>query len=107
VRGDRVEKVGLIKEVVSQEALVKRHWKDFIEGLLDARRAWEKFQGVRLEMPSLDMLEIEWQEVMTKVPYMSRFELALDSLMSYWQMQGGTEILLPPEKEKTKKEESD
>ena len=99
MRGD---KIALVKEVLSKEEMLLRNWKDFVGGLTKAKAAWEKFQAVRMEMPSLDMLEVDWQEVMTRAPYMSRFEVAVDSLMSYWQSQGGMEILLPPKKEEDK-----
>jgi len=99
LRGDRVDKVGLLKPTFSKEEMLLGNWKAFVGGLMRAREAWEKFQALRMEMSSLDMLPVDWQEIMTRAPYMSRFEVAVDALMSYWQSQGGMEILLPKEKE--------
>lgn len=99
--------MGESKQVVAKPVLVMRYWREFVEGLMEAREAWEKLQGVMLEMPNIDMLPEEWQGVMTKVPYQSRFEIALDLLMGYWQVQGGMEILLPPKKVELKQVKKD
>ena len=85
------------------EQELKKQWKRFVGDLLDAREAWGEIQELRASMPSIEGLEVSWQEVMTKVPWQSKFEIALDALMAYWQVYGGMEILVPPEEKKVTK----
>ena len=75
-----------------QEAKIKEHWKELMRGLGIAKVAWEKFQKLRLEMPSIEHLPLEWQKVMTRVPYRAKFEVALEQMMIYWRRSGGIEV---------------
>lgn len=90
-----------------QEEKLKKEWLRFVKGLEEAKRAWENIRELRASMPSLEGLPVAWQEVMAKVSWQSRFEIALDSLMGYWQVYGGMEILIPLEEPKPKKEEKE
>ena len=87
---------------MKQEQEVERIWRDFIATVEKLEKLWEAFSEKAREMPSMEMLDLDVQEVFSRVSIWSEFEVALESMMNYWRSQGGLEVFRLKEKEKVR-----
>jgi hypothetical protein len=89
-------------------------WNDFIWGLQEAKKGWEKFsEMVGFGMVSLEEFPEEAQRIMTKCNPKAKFDVALPRFADYVRRYGDMNEMTfeleeekPKEEPKPKKEES-